>query len=224
MPTARELTELEGCVLGLIWDKGPCTPYLLRKQFLDSVSPHWSGSAGAIYPLVERLERRRFVRAEAHATGRRHSQRYVVTPAGFRSLCGWLSPPLLDETVGVPPDPLRTRLRFLAALPRVRQVAFLEDAQTKLQAQLQRVAADSQRRAKEGRYYDWMNRGAIGALQARLDWIRQIALEFQKCHSADDKRAHTSTDKVKKRSKAGRHLPGSAVEVMDRAGKVNGKA
>jgi DNA-binding PadR family transcriptional regulator len=215
MQAARELTELEGCVLGLVWAKGPCTPYLVRKEFLESASPHWSGSAGAIYPLVERLERRRFIRAEAHATGRRRSKRYVLTPAGIRSLCGWLSPPLSDETVGVPPDPLRTRLRFLAALPRAQQVAFLSDAETKLQSQLRRVEADSLRRVMEGRYYYWMNLGAIGALQARLEWIRQIALELQDCHSAggpaDDRPARTSTRTVKKRLEAGRPLPASGV-------------
>jgi DNA-binding PadR family transcriptional regulator len=110
MQARCKLTELEGCVLGEIWERGPCTAYAVRQEFLRSLNPHWSGSAGAIYPLIKRLEQRGYVRARDHATGRKQSKRYVVTAAGKRELCRWLGPPLAVGTVGVPMDPLRTRL------------------------------------------------------------------------------------------------------------------
>ena len=51
-----DLTDLEQAALGVVWRDGPCTPYQVRKQFLDSPTPSWSGSAGTIYPLMRRLE------------------------------------------------------------------------------------------------------------------------------------------------------------------------
>jgi DNA-binding PadR family transcriptional regulator len=54
---------LEGCVLGILWERGPCTAYAARKVLRESPSPYWSGSAGAVYPLLARLEGRRLVRA-----------------------------------------------------------------------------------------------------------------------------------------------------------------
>jgi DNA-binding PadR family transcriptional regulator len=178
MPATRKLTELEGCVLGLVWAKGPCTAYALRKEFLDSPSPHWSGSAGAIYPLVERLERWRLIRSAPHAAGRRHSKRYVLTPGGLRRLYAWMGPPLSDETVGVPADPLRTRLEFLGALPPAQQAVFLAEAERGLREQVRRVEEDYARRPPGDAVGRLTARGALAALQARLEWIREVAREW----------------------------------------------
>ncbi|HZE88705.1 MAG TPA: PadR family transcriptional regulator, partial [Verrucomicrobiae bacterium] len=71
MRARKGLSELEGATLGVVWSEQPCTPYAIRRVFQTSPSPFWSGSAGAIYPLVERLETRGLVRAEATMTGRR---------------------------------------------------------------------------------------------------------------------------------------------------------
>jgi DNA-binding PadR family transcriptional regulator len=177
---SRTLTELEGCVLGLVWAKGPCSAYALRKEFLESPSPHWSGSAGAIYPLVERLERWRLIRSEPHAAGRRASKRYVLTAMGLRRLVAWTGPPLAEETIGVPADPLRTRLGFLGALPPAQQKVFLAEAEAGIREQMRRVEADCIQKLAEGGAEYWMARGALMALQARLTWIREVAREWSK--------------------------------------------
>src|SRR6476659_7226575 len=57
-----DLTELEQCVLGVIWRDGPMTAYEIAALFTKSLSPYWSGSAGAIYPVVQRLRKRGLVR------------------------------------------------------------------------------------------------------------------------------------------------------------------
>lgn len=171
-----KLSELEGCVLGLVWAGGPCTPYAIRQIFLSSPSPHWSGSAGAIYPLVRRLERRRLLRSETQATGRRRSRLYALTPAGTRALQAWLSPPLPEVAVGVPADPLRTRLRFLEALPQARRRAFLADARARLHRHLRLVQADCRKRRASGDRFDYlMARGALHQMRAREAWLREVA-------------------------------------------------
>ncbi len=174
----RELTELEGCVLGLVWELGPCTAYALRQELLQSPSPYWSGSAGAIYPLLGRLERQRLVRAKDQATGRRRSKGYELTPAGFRHLVRWLGPPLSDETAGVPMDPLRTRVRFLGALTPARRAAFLADAEARMRDGLTRMEkAHGATGPKANRYEGLNERGAVAMMRARLDWVREVAAE-----------------------------------------------
>jgi DNA-binding PadR family transcriptional regulator len=74
---AIALTELEGSVLGMIGVKGPCTPYALRREFLDSPSQYWSASSGAVYPLVLRLEERGLIRLKGKTADGREGNLYV---------------------------------------------------------------------------------------------------------------------------------------------------
>ncbi len=178
MSKRKKPTELEACVLGLVWVQGPCTAYTVRRVFQRSPSPHWSGSAGAIYPLVNRLTRQGLLRGEPHATGKRRSKRLVLTPAGQRALLAWLRPPLPDWVFGVPPDPLRTRLRFLGALPAAEQTKFLADAERQIEFYLQASEAECERQ-RDDVYAYRMSRGAVAALRARLDWVREIAEDLQ---------------------------------------------
>jgi DNA-binding PadR family transcriptional regulator len=179
MTIHRQITELEGCVLGLVWANGPCTPYQVRREFLKSPSPHWSGSAGAIYPLMERLEKRGLIRSTAQAAGRRKSKGYTVTAAGLRKLRAWAGPPLAVELLGVPADPLRTRLRFLEALTPEQQLLFLAEAERGLVEQVRIVEADHARRATEGPMVRLMTKGAVTSLRARLEWIREVVQELR---------------------------------------------
>jgi DNA-binding PadR family transcriptional regulator len=175
MKARRSLTELEGCVLGEIWDKGPCTAYAVRQEFLRSLNPYWSGSAGAIYPLIKRLDERKYVRAHDHATGRRASKRYVVTAAGSRALRGWLGPARAEATAAVPMDPLRNRILYLRALPSAEQIRFLRSAETGLRRHLEELRGLGVERAQqEGPAHKLVLEGAIAMMQARLEWLHAI--------------------------------------------------
>jgi DNA-binding PadR family transcriptional regulator len=175
MAITRKLSELEGCVLGMVWANQPCTAYFIRRVFLDSPSPYWSGSAGAIYPLVERLERHGLIRSEERMTGRRRSRHYVLTNAGRKGLNGWLKL-LPDLVVGVPPDPLRTRVEFLAALPKRQRDVFLADAKKKVEAHLSEVEKHAERERMSGNRYAYLAaRGTLKVLRARLDWLGEIS-------------------------------------------------
>jgi DNA-binding PadR family transcriptional regulator len=175
-PAARRLpalTELEGCVLGIVWSRGPCTAYVARKVFLDSPSPYWSGSAGAVYPLLARLEGRGFVRAQAHSAGRRASRRFALTPRGRRMLGRWLGPPLPAWILGIPMDPLRTRMGFLGALPAAQQASFLAEAERKARVHLEAARREmASGRAGRDLYDRLVSRGAVTSLEARLTWLR----------------------------------------------------
>src|SRR5262245_55796846 len=112
---AERLSELEGAVLGYIWKHGPCTAYSVRKIIGDSPSSHWSGSAGAIYPLLDRLHRRRLIASRHTPTGNRSAWLVSLAPKGRTLLNAWLAPALDRDILSMAADPLRTRLFFLAA-------------------------------------------------------------------------------------------------------------
>jgi len=179
MSVASEPTELEGCVLGVVWEMGPCTAYTIRRVFLDSPSPHWTGSAGAIYPLVDRLARRGLLEPGPKNAGPRTGRTFVLTPAGRRALSRWVAPPWPDWAVGVPVDPLRTRLSFLGSLPPAGRRAFLAQAEAKLRVHIRQVHADYLLKQQRGELYERLvSRGALMMLRARLKWLREVRDEL----------------------------------------------
>lgn len=170
------ISELEGCVLGIIWTYGSCTPYVIRRKFLISPNPEWSGSAGAIYPLIKRLEDRGWIRWEDKSTeGGRRSREYSLTGAGRKVFRIWLGPPLAVSTIGIPSDPLRTRVEFLASLDPSQRKAFLADAIRQMSEQLDVIEKDCVRRRAEGNVPAYAaGLGALKMMRARLEWLRQV--------------------------------------------------
>jgi DNA-binding PadR family transcriptional regulator len=171
----QTLSEIEGCVLALIHESGPATPYAIRKEFLSSPSPQWSGSAGTIYPLVERLTKRGLIRTTVHLTGQRQGRRMSLTAMGVRAFRRWLSIPVPDWVAGIPPDPLRTRVRFLGALPISGQRAFVAEAVRVAGRQLRVLEADGKVQRARGPFPHLMSRGALLSMQARLAFLEETA-------------------------------------------------
>ena len=169
------LSELEAVVLGLVWAQGPCTAYAVRLTVRQSLSTQWSGSAGAVYPAVARLEERGLIRSRAQATGKRQSLALEPTAKGRRALAAWLGPPIDPSIFGVPADPLRVRIRFLELLPEEERSAFLAEAIRAIEADMERVAVDVRARTREGDPYRVaMARGALHATRARLRTLREL--------------------------------------------------
>lgn len=169
------LSETEACVLALVSVEGPLTPYAIRKVFLNSPNPQWSGSAGTIYPLVERLLRRKLVRSKSCLTGKRRGHQISLTATGSRALRLWLSLPTPEWVAGVPPDPLRTRVRFLDAISLSQQRAFVQNAQQRTQAHLRSVEADCEQKRAKGGFEYLMARGALLSMQSRCAFLQEVA-------------------------------------------------
>jgi len=176
----ERLTELEGSVLGLLWDSGPSTPYAIRKVFQDSPSPYWSGSAGAIYPLIRRLEGFGFVRSRKGATGRRQRAICEITADGKRALRGWIGPPASDSAAdwafSLPMDPLRARIRFLALLTGPQRMTLLDLAERHLTTEVRDAEKECARLQASGETMSYlMARGVLRTARARLAWIREVS-------------------------------------------------
>jgi len=166
----RPLSELEGCVLGCLWKRGASTPYAVRRLFLDSPSSHWSGSAGAVYPVLERLENRGLVAATHAPRGERQAWTYALTAAGRRRFRAWLEPPFAAELVSVPPDPLRTRLSFLGVLGPAQRRRFLARAVAALRREFETLA----QQVEEDEDERCAHAAALHAIRARLDCFEAL--------------------------------------------------
>lgn len=175
----ERFTELEGAVLGLVWRDGPQTPYAIRSQFLRSRSSHFSGSAGAIYPVVRRLTAAKLLRATDAARGRRGGRRYLLTAAGKAALRAWMT-----ETeawmASVEFDPIRSRVHFLGALSVRRRRRFVVETLVSLESEIRATrdllaALDDD----EDRWRAWGARGALGVLRARRAWLRKLQREIE---------------------------------------------
>jgi DNA-binding PadR family transcriptional regulator len=174
-----EATELEGCVLGIVWAWGPCTAYVIRKVFLDSLSPYWSGSAGAIYPLVARLEGRGLLVSRAEPRGGKSRRELTITPEGVATLHTWLLP-LPEWTGPVPVDPVRTRMFFLGALSPAEQEAFLADAEAKARGAAEALRKEHETHVQKAEVWEARaTRGAVRVQEARIKWLAEVRRELR---------------------------------------------
>ena len=169
------LTDLELTVLGIVWKQAPCTAYRIMREFATSPSSHWRGSAGAIYPLTQRLEARRYLTSRDEGRGRRPRRAYQITRKGIAALRKWLQPPLPEEDAGITFDPIRTRAYFLRLVPEEEWPNLLADAEEKTRRQMEIVTADSKRYTRQGdRFSALAMYGGVFELQARLKWLREV--------------------------------------------------
>lgn len=117
------LTELEGAVLALVGRSAPVTGYALTRMTAVSPSEYWSGSAGAVYPLVKRLAQRGLIAATPGSQGKRNRTSYSLTPEGAQAFKAWV----LDSqrAAGLGFDPLRTRMVYLDQCSPEERATFL---------------------------------------------------------------------------------------------------
>src|SRR3954462_1918303 len=121
----RALSDLEACVLGVVWRDGPCTAYAVRQELAASSTPRWSDSAGSIYPVLDRLEALGLVAATARTWGERGKKEFAATAAGASRLRAWVPQVTAADACGPTYDPIRTRFCFLAVLPPAGRRRFL---------------------------------------------------------------------------------------------------
>ncbi|MHC4126645.1 MAG: PadR family transcriptional regulator [Planctomycetota bacterium] len=168
-------SDLELVVLGIVWKMGPCTPYAIRREFLTSPTPHFSGSAGAIYPLVRRLERDGLLSSKPSRQGRRRSQLYRTTRKGTAVLKRWLRPPVPLKDVAGAYDPVRLRIYFLKASPPAQRRALLDESLAEMKRRLPGLESDERRYVESGDEFSHLaSRGIQKTLEARIAWLEEV--------------------------------------------------
>jgi DNA-binding PadR family transcriptional regulator len=178
MPLSRGLSELEGCILGIVASSGTATAYAIRRVFDSSLSPHWSSSAGSVYPAVQRLQRHRLILSTDVVNGRKRSKQYRLSAAGSRALSAWIRS-MSWEVTAVPVDPLRTRVGFLSVLQPNERRKVIAAAIEAIEPHRQAFEADCLARSGAADRTDYFfSRGALLAMQARIQWLEEVNREF----------------------------------------------
>ena len=160
-----ELTELEGAILGVIRRTGGATAYFVRKVFLVSRSDEWSGSAGAVYPAMERMRKLGLLRERVVADGR-GTKTNVLTARGQRVHDDWLSD--ANRAVGAGIDPFRTRAAAWLELTPAQWRKLKPALEKALERQLETLRAPD-RSLDQGDIAT--NELHIATLEARVRWL-----------------------------------------------------
>jgi len=168
-------SDLEYVVLGIVWKFGPCTAYAVRKEFLTSPSSHFSGSAGAIYPLMQRLENQGLISSSSGSHGKRARCLYAIEPKGSKVLRRWLSLPLPERSSVATYNPLRARFYFLKALSSKQQESFLDNATILVNEEIALVSELSDGYLKRGDLFSYLaTRSSYLALTSQLAWLHEV--------------------------------------------------
>jgi DNA-binding PadR family transcriptional regulator len=166
------MTELEACVLAVLWQEGPITAYQLRKRFERSPTSSWRASTGSIYPLIKRLHRLGLVEMNQVAADGRGTKLLVASGTGKARVKDWLT--ALPSWIGDPTeDPIRTRLLFLDLMePDVGSASvaeMLRITRAAIEAMDDSIASsDTSPLERIGR------EGARAMLVARRDWLIRV--------------------------------------------------
>ncbi len=110
--TRRTITTLEYALLGLL-DQSPQSGYDLRRTFETTAMGNYSGSPGAIYPALRRLEQQGLIQGEIDSTkALRPKKVFRSTNAGRDTLRDWLVRDIKREDVERRIDELMLRFAF----------------------------------------------------------------------------------------------------------------
>jgi len=147
---------------------------------LNSPSSYWSGSAGAIYPLMRRLEQAGLIRSAPCRGDKRRARLYQLTSNGRTRLKSWLRPPLPPGAALMNIDPLRVRVSFFGALTHRERQTAVKEAQVNLREQLQHIRAEMPtQNGEDASYDDLVDRGAVLSIRAQLAWLKEVEETFQ---------------------------------------------
>lgn len=143
---------------------GSATAYAVARDFADSPSEFWSGSAGAVYPMVKRLLASGLLETDpAHVPTRRGSVHYRLTDAGRVAMEGWLLD--VERASGMGFDPLRSRLLNLDLVSDERGQTFLRAVQDRVRTRARLDDHGLQPRLEPISKAWW---------RFRLAWLRQL--------------------------------------------------
>jgi DNA-binding PadR family transcriptional regulator len=168
------ISELEGVVLGIVQARQPCTAYAVRREIQASASAHWGASAGAIYPLLARLESARWVESLVDVDDRRGRRMIRITASGRRALREWMLNTESAEVAANVSDAVRSRAFFLGSLSPASRRRFVDASLTALEAFLESAREDLAARSAADDFSRLAAQGGVYQAEARVRWMKEI--------------------------------------------------
>lgn len=170
------MTELEACVLAVVWRQGPMSAYQVRREFERSPASSWRASTGSIYPLIKRLRTLGLVDVNPVPHDGRKTALLLASKEGRAQVRSWLkgAPPWLAD---VAEDPIRTRVQFLTLLDATTGSQVANEMLLATEAAIERLRefmTTFEIRSLERLAHE----GALVMLLARLGWLKRVRSHF----------------------------------------------
>lgn len=161
------MTELEGAILGVLRRGGAMSAYAVRQVFLVSQSDEWSGSAGAVYPAIARLQKAKLVAAAAQKADGRGTKALTPTRAGLAAHDDWLCD--VVRAAGPGSDPFRTRAPSWSKLPAAQRRTLIAALIEEMERQRAAVRANTLDDSGDAVIQE-LN---LALLDTRLNWLKR---------------------------------------------------
>lgn len=173
-----QLSHLAYIALGVVSRAQPCTSYRLMQEFRTSPSSYFSGSAGAVYPLISRLEKGGYLRSEKRTRGKRAHKTYSLSAKGRKVLTTWIKSPTYERDVSFNVDLLRARVLFLGDKSTSERLKFLNASILLLDQSVAKKEFDLKNETGLDDYDRLALRGALEVDRARRKWLKDIRKEL----------------------------------------------
>ena len=172
-PLRRKLSELEGVILGIINNSGPCTAYSIRSGLRAAPSSHWRASAGSVYPLIVRLETEGLISGTLDTGDRRGTKLLRITTKGRAALRRWIKAGTDQEIISATADPARSRMFFLQALSPLDRVKHSEKMVMAMERYLAETRDDLANKSEQEDLFGYLGSlGAVRSTETRLEWLK----------------------------------------------------
>ena len=165
------LTDNEGSLLTLVLRRQPVTAYQLLRIYAQSPVSSFNESKGSLYPLIRRLKARGLIAAQPVDGDGRNAERLTCTDAGKAAARRWVA--RLEPRHILPDDPLRTKAISFGLLDARERRAWIASARMLTEEKIAEVEAYLI--GLDMAYQDAVAANALGALQARLEWLDKLA-------------------------------------------------
>lgn len=173
------LSHLAYVVLGVVSVEQPCTSYRVMMAFKSSTSTYFSGSAGALYPLLLRLEKSGFVTSKKNYRTKRISRDYLITPKGRKELKRWIEEPQVDRDGAFTIDLLRARVQFLELVEEYSQRKSLETSIQVLTELIYKKTSVLKNDESLNALERISLQGSISVDKTRRDWLKTVKTELK---------------------------------------------
>jgi len=171
----KNLSELEGVSLGIVYNFQPCTAYFVRRELRESPSSHWQASAGSVYPLLARLQKRGLLASLADDGDKRGRKHFSVTRKGERAIKTWILAGAEPDMVAAIMDPIRSRMFFLSLLDTAQKKQYLDDLLELMEDFFEQTRLRLAQSPEDEDLYRYLAAlGAMKTTQARLEWLRAV--------------------------------------------------
>ena len=158
----KHLSELESCVLGVIWREGPSTAYQVRMAFAQSLT------------LIRKLKNLGLIKERPIPDDLRKTKILEVTENGLAEVRSWVAN-MPDWIADPAADTIRTRYYFLSSLSEDQRRSVLAAWITGSQDKISQLSSEIQRFIDRGDKVEASaHRGAMMQLQARVKWLKSI--------------------------------------------------